>query len=655
MKTLSTKRQSAERSTCRRTFLRRLTHGAVPGTHARPPFRRGAPFDALLRASPRDAWRARAPRVEPQPAARPRHRPDFDVVLQVGRRGLRCAHTSLGVASRPRLRGGAGDGRFFGADWEDQGFLGQTHLKLWARFEAGGSIRLKGRSSHPQRRTVVRFHTRDDRLLGVEEVVVGRSVDRVWVSVCDADGPDMNRLRCLVSIEWVLPRPSEASSVAPPVLPSLAKLAHEAWDKFRSGKTNWIERAGLVCAPGSPIETLADQVSDYVDSDCPMLILGATGSGKSRLAEWVHRKSRRCGKAFFRYNAGDLTTGQNLTTLVKLLGFGRNCGFINIPASGQDGVLKLADGGTVFFDELEALCKEAQTALLLVLDGMPFYPAAGEAEEIRSDVRFIFAMNRDLDETIEQRVFRDDFVQRVKMLQVHLPPLRERRADIAALIAYFTRTARPEFAIEEDLFKAMMVHSWSANVRELMRFVEALLSCKSLTRVGLAQLEKTIINPALVRDLKAAYAQYQAAHKACSLAWREKKIVAGFAREAADAFLQAFGPERCNSAWDWRGLVGQRVARCRDFLMRKTDLAEAQWSVADNLYDLLIDAYGKPRAEADKLVRRILAQVRLRLKRKDVAMSSKREQNRYETFRALMGLEHHNAAYTGKTARPPPG
>ena len=216
--------------------------------------------------------------------------------------------------------------------------------------------------------------------------------------------------------------------------------------------------------------------------DSTVLITGETGTGKDVLARAIHYGGKRKDRPYV-----PLCCSAIPSSLVESELFGHVKGAFTGATENRMGKVQVADGGTLFLDEIGEMPMDAQAKLLRVLQDGRFYPVGG-TREAEADVRFICATNRDFAKSIEAGLFRQDLYYRINVLPIHLPPLRERREDIALLIAHFIAKHGPRVnsSVRDFAPRAlarMSAYSWPGNVRELENTVERILVCKSEQRI----------------------------------------------------------------------------------------------------------------------------------------------------------------------------
>ncbi len=208
----------------------------------------------------------------------------------------------------------------------------------------------------------------------------------------------------------------------------------------------------------------------------PVLIIGETGTGKTGVAEALHRLGPRADKPFRVVNCAELGAADHAITAGRLFGFGKGSGLANVSKDGQPGLLEDVDGGTLFFDEIHRLPLDAQAMLLLPIEGRPFHPAVGKGEPRTVDIKFIFATNVDLRAESHAGRFPFDLYQRLAQSQIRVPPLEERREDIAVLAAHFLDECKVEYDIQHatfapSLLKHLVERRYDGNIRELRHLI----------------------------------------------------------------------------------------------------------------------------------------------------------------------------------------
>ena len=202
-------------------------------------------------------------------------------------------------------------------------------------------------------------------------------------------------------------------------------------------------------------------------SDATVLLLGESGTGKTRLARAIHEASGRAGRPFLDLNCAGLGA-----TLLESELFGHERGAFTGAHQRKRGLLELATGGTILLDEIGELDPIVQAKLLKVLETRAFRRVGGETE-LKVDVRFIAATNRDLRAEVRARRFREDLFYRLNVLEIRLPPLRERRSEIPALASGLlaAMSERPT-VLTDEARRVLSGHPWPGNIRELRNVLE---------------------------------------------------------------------------------------------------------------------------------------------------------------------------------------
>ena len=223
---------------------------------------------------------------------------------------------------------------------------------------------------------------------------------------------------------------------------------------------------------------LLDVVSQVAPARSTILITGETGTGKELVAKAIHANSPRADHLFVAVNSGSLPPELLESTL-----FGHVKGAFTSAVQSKKGYFEVADRGTIFFDEIGTLGAETQIKLLRVIQEKEFTPL-GATDPIRVDVRILAATNADLYQLVKESRFREDLYYRLNVINIALPPLRERREDIPLLAEHFftyycrennkflDSAARSLLRFQPEALQVLMEHAWPGNVRELENVIE---------------------------------------------------------------------------------------------------------------------------------------------------------------------------------------
>ncbi len=232
------------------------------------------------------------------------------------------------------------------------------------------------------------------------------------------------------------------------------------------------------------------QVETVAPTDSTVLLLGETGTGKERVARAIHNLSHRKDAPFVKINCAAIPTG-----LLESELFGHEKGAFTGAIAQKVGRFELADGGTIFLDEVGDIPLELQPKLLRVLQEQEFERLGGN-RTIRVDVRVLAATNRELSAMVADRQFRSDLFYRLNVFPIRVPPLRERAEDIPLLVRFFAqmysrRLNRSIETIPTETMEALVRYPWPGNVRELENLIEraVILSPSTVLRVPLAELQ----------------------------------------------------------------------------------------------------------------------------------------------------------------------
>jgi transcriptional regulator with GAF, ATPase, and Fis domain len=240
-----------------------------------------------------------------------------------------------------------------------------------------------------------------------------------------------------------------------------------------------------IVGASKPLKTVLARIAKVAPTDSTVLISGETGTGKELIARAVHKRSRRSAHAFVSVNCAALSP-----SLISSELFGHEKGAFTGAVQRRLGRFEMADGGTIFLDEVGELLPDTQAALLRVLQEREFERVGGE-RPIRVDVRVIAATNRDLAVAVANGKFREDLFYRLHVFPIEAPALRERKDDIPMLVEYFVqryanqagKNIRP---IDKRALDLLQCYDWPGNVRELQNVIErsVILSSGEVFSVG---------------------------------------------------------------------------------------------------------------------------------------------------------------------------
>jgi transcriptional regulator with GAF, ATPase, and Fis domain len=238
-----------------------------------------------------------------------------------------------------------------------------------------------------------------------------------------------------------------------------------------SDQVSYERRFEQIIGNSPALESVLEQVERVSPTDSTVLIHGETGTGKELIARAIHNISSRCGRSFVKLNCAAIP----LDLLESEL-FGHEKGAFTGAIAQKIGRFELADKGTLFLDEVGDIPPALQPKLLRVLQEQEF-ERLGSTRTHQVDVRLVAATNRDLADMVKHREFRDDLYYRLNVFPVVLPPLRERRDDIPALVTHFvemfTRRMGKEIEhIPAETLSAFTSYQWPGNIRELQNLIE---------------------------------------------------------------------------------------------------------------------------------------------------------------------------------------
>lgn len=218
---------------------------------------------------------------------------------------------------------------------------------------------------------------------------------------------------------------------------------------------------------------LVDTVMQVAPADITVLITGESGTGKEVIAHAIHAASRRSANKFIAVNCGAIPEGILESEL-----FGHEKGSFTGASELRKGYFEIADGGTIFLDEIGDTPIQTQVKLLRVLENGDFM-RVGASEQRRTDVRVIAATNKDLEQEVQAHQFRQDLFYRLRSVNIRIPPLRARRADIPLLVEAFLAEMRQKdpanaLMLTDEAVTELTRHSWPGNIRELRNVIESI-------------------------------------------------------------------------------------------------------------------------------------------------------------------------------------
>jgi DNA-binding NtrC family response regulator len=254
-------------------------------------------------------------------------------------------------------------------------------------------------------------------------------------------------------------------------LKELDRLVRKAYETGQLRKENRQLKAALrrhqsspaIIGESSPMQDIYRLIARVGPTDKPILIQGESGTGKELVARALQESSHLTDKPFVTINCAALPE-----TLLESELFGHEKGAFTGAIGSKPGLFEVADGGTLFIDEIGELALDLQAKLLRVLEDGTLR-RVGSVKERRVSVRLIAATNRDLQQEVKEKRFREDLFYRVNVLTIHLPPLRQRGGDIRFLVEHFVGS---EWTVAPDLVPTLERYSWPGNVRQLQNAID---------------------------------------------------------------------------------------------------------------------------------------------------------------------------------------
>ena len=294
------------------------------------------------------------------------------------------------------------------------------------------------------------------------ETIGAFSCDRVYADKIGLD-EDVRLLSILASmIAQAVKLRQSVQEERQRLLEENSRLQERLKDKFRPAN---------IIGSSQAMQDVFDLIAHVAKSDATVLIRGESGTGKELVAHALHYNSNRAEKPFIKVNCAALPE-----TVIESELFGHEKGAFTGAIQTRKGRFELANGGTIFLDEIGDLSPTTQVKLLRALQEKEFERVGGN-ETIRTNVRIITATNRNLEELLETGTFREDLYYRLNVFPVHIPPLRDRKSDITLLADFFTekysnQNSKSIKRITTSAIELLTIYHWPGNVRELENCIE---------------------------------------------------------------------------------------------------------------------------------------------------------------------------------------
>jgi DNA-binding NtrC family response regulator len=269
-------------------------------------------------------------------------------------------------------------------------------------------------------------------------------------------------------------------------------------EERRTLKRSLRKSGGEIVARSERMQRVLDLVAQVAPARTTVLIQGESGTGKELIARAIHNQSPREDQAFVTVNSGNIPT-----ELLESELFGHLRGAFTGAVAAKKGLFEVADGGTIFLDEIGNISLETQSKLLRVIQEREFTPV-GDTTPRKVDVRIVAATNVSLREAVDQGVFREDLYYRLNVISIDLPPLRERPEDIVPLAQHFIRKYVEENAkpvsdiLDREVVRVLEAYHWPGNIRELENAVERAVIITRSDQVTVDDLRDEIVHPAPV-------------------------------------------------------------------------------------------------------------------------------------------------------------
>ncbi len=261
-------------------------------------------------------------------------------------------------------------------------------------------------------------------------------------------------------------------------------------EENRRLKSQLDEKAGFrnMIGTSNEMQKVFDVINKVADTEAAVLITGESGTGKELVARAIHAQSSRRNAPFVAINCSAIPR-----ELIESELFGYTKGAFTGALKDKAGKFQLAEGGTLFLDEIGELLPELQPKLLRALQEKEIDPV-GSDKPLKIDVRVLSATNLDIRKAVTGGSFREDLFYRLSVIEIHLPPLRERRDDIALLIRHFCeKHGSAEVQFSRDALEVMRHYPWPGNIRELENTVERILILRHSDSIGVSDLPENML------------------------------------------------------------------------------------------------------------------------------------------------------------------